>query len=116
MDYPSSSAHLNNVVSPSHQTCIPSHPLPAGDADKDQLLSLADIWAILEHHFAGTRSPVPDHSGDNARPVSPKTGKLTREDVARLFAEIDVDGTGAVTWAQFRGHLARQALPKRLII
>lgn len=108
---------------------MPSLHSTTGDADKDQLLSLADLWAILKQHFAGkaetgTRSPIPRHAHSHhhdddkscTRPVSPKAGKLSEEDVARLFAEIDVEGTGAVTWAQFRYHLARQPLPTRLII
>lgn len=105
---------------PLNQFCSTS-----GDADGDERLSLPELWAVLKAHFAGkhesgSRSPIPTprNGALAAAPDSPmtKSGRLTEEDVARLFGEIDVGGTGAITWQQFRAHLARQALPERLII
>lgn len=97
----------------------------AGDEDKDQRLTLPELWAVLKQHFAGkpetgTHSPIrrqaPAGEDGVESPGGAKGGKLTDEDVARLFAAIDVGGEGYVTWPQFRAHLAKQALPGGLII
>jgi len=74
-----------------------------GDLDGDGSLSFDEVWIMLKSHFdgkgGGSRSPIRGAGRDQG---------LTEGEVRRIFEEIDVDGEGGISWAEFREHLTQQ--------